>query len=106
MFEVMQENNPSVHSKTTDQLLESLESLEHEEAEVLTEAGTKRKPKKDVIIRRAAGRRAIMLAKANSDPMYVKYRDMFERLLEVKSAILKKYGNAALKQAKTNFNNK
>ena len=101
MFKVTSNTTETADLQSRDgvSLLEALESIEIEEAEMLQEAGAPRKQKKSVIIKRAAGRRSILLAKASSDVLYTKYRDTFERLLNIKGQIMSKYGRVALKQA-------
>jgi hypothetical protein len=95
-----QDNNPGMKS-----ILEHMDDMDKEvakEAAILQENG-KFRVKKEVIIRRQAAKRAIMMAKANSDPLFQRYVDMATRLREIRSTIMQKYGSRALSDAKRSF---
>ena len=66
------------------------ELLEHE---VLTEAliGPKRRTDRKTILRRAIARQAILIARAEGDPMFEKYKLHFLKMRELRSLIQKKY---------------
>lgn len=86
-------------------LLEHMDEMDKvvaKEADILQEQGHFR-VKKEVIIRRQAAKRAILMAKANSDPLYQRYVDMATRLREIRTTIMGKYGSRALSDAKRNI---
>ena len=66
------------------------ELLEHE---VLTEAliGPKRRTDRKTILRRAIARQAILISRAEGDPMFEKYKMHFLKMRELRTLIQKKY---------------
>lgn len=66
------------------------ELLEHE---VLTEAliGPKRRTDRKTILRRAIARQAILISRAEGDPMFEKYKLHFLKMRELRNLIQKKY---------------
>ena len=66
------------------------ELLEHE---VLTEAliGPKRRTDRKTILRRAIARQAILISRAEGDPMFEKYKLHFLKMRELRTLIQKKY---------------
>lgn len=75
-----------------------IEQAEMAEAEYLNE-NVKFKTKKEVVLKRLITRRAIIMAKAHNDIMYDRYIQTFKKLIEIRSIIMKKYGNMAKSQA-------
>lgn len=66
------------------------------EYQVLEENGQLLKPiKKDIIKKRAIARYSFVMAKAASDPDYIKYRDLIMRARPYKQKILAKYASKA-----------
>jgi hypothetical protein len=66
------------------------------EYQVLEEQGQLLKPiKKDIIKKRAIARMSFVMAKAASDPDYMKYRDLIMRARPYKQKILTKYAPKA-----------
>ena len=79
-------------AESSDMVNEHLkaELLEHE---VLTEAliGPKRRTDRKTILRRAIARQAILISRAEGDPMFEKYKMHFLKMRELRTLIQKKY---------------
>ena len=79
-------------AESSDMVNEHLkaELLEHE---VLTEAliGPKRRTDRKTILRRAIARQAILISRAEGDPMFEKYKLHFLKMRELRTLIQKKY---------------
>lgn len=63
------------------------------ECEVLAEAliGPKRRTDRKTILRRAIARQAILISRAEGDPMFEKYKLHFLKMRELRTLIQKKY---------------
>lgn len=92
-------------------LLEGIEEAEAKELDViettpeLSENSQYRVPR-EVVIKKAAARRAVLIAQSIGDPMYNQYKNLIAQLKMIKKNIYAKYGTEAHNQAVSAYKKK